>query len=240
MNIIDFTNISEMSDYAASMVITEATRNPKLLLCTASGNSPLPLYEQLAREAQKNIQLFQETRVIPLDEWVGLPSEEGSCHAYLKKHILTPLQISKDRYYGFNPTAEILEEECGRIQNVLESEGPIDICILGLGKNGHLGFNEPANVLHPHCHIMDLAPQTQQHKMVADIPSKPTKGLTLGMHDILSSKKIVLLVSGKGKEEAKQKLRSAEISSQCPATFLWLHTNVDCLIVDVPIVNVTY
>ena len=68
--------------------------------------------------------------------------------------------------------------------------------------------------------------------MVADIPSKPTRGLTLGMSDILSSKKIVLLVSGSGKEEAKRKLRSAEISTQSPATFLWLHDNVDCLIVD--------
>ena len=232
MNIIDFTNIAEMGEKAASMVITEATRNPKLLLCTATGSSPLPLYERLAREAQKNAQLFREMRVIPLDEWVGLPAEQGSCHAYLKKEVLAPLQISKDRYYSFNPSAENLEEECGRIHNVLESQGPIDICILGLGRNGHLGFNEPADVLHPHCHIMDLAPQTQLHNMVANIPSKPTKGLTLGMKDILSSKRIVLLVSGKGKEEAKQKLHSAEISSQCPATFLWLHNKVDCLLVD--------
>ncbi len=232
MNIIDFTNITEMGKYAASIIITEATRNPKLLLCAATGSSPLPLYERLAREAQKNARLFREMRVIPLDEWVGLPAEEGSCHAHLKKLVLAPLQISKDRYYSFNPATENFEEECGRIQNVLESQGPIDICILGLGRNGHLGFNEPADVLHPHCHIMDLAPLTQQHNMVANISSKPTKGLTLGMQDILSSKRIVLLVSGKGKEEAKQKLRSAEISSQCPATFLWLHNKVDCLLVD--------
>ena len=232
MNIFYFTNTTEMAEYSASIVIAEATRNPKLLLCTASGISPLPLYDRLTREAQKNTQLFRETRVIPLDEWVGLTAEEATCHAYLKKHILTPLQISKDRYYSFDPAAENLEEECGHIQNVLERQGPIDIRILGLGKNGHLGFNEPADVLHPHCHIMNLAAHTQQHIMIADIPFKPTKGLTLGMNDILSSKKIVLLVSGKGKEEAKQKLRSAKISSQSPATFLWLHDNADCLIVD--------
>ena len=232
MNISYFTNTTEMAKNAASIVIAEATRNPKLLLCTASGSSPLPLYERLAMKAQENTKLFRETRVIPLDEWVGLPTEEGSCHAYLKKHILTPLQISKDRYYGFDPAAENFEEECGRIKNILEHQGPVDICILGLGKNGHLGFNEPADVLHPHCHIMNLAPHTQQHIMIADIPFKPTKGLTLGMNDILSSKKIVLLVSGKEKEEAKQKLRSAEISTQSPATFLWLHENVECLIVD--------
>ena len=232
MNIIDFADITEMGEYAASIIITEATRNPKLLLCTATGSSPLPLYERLAREAQKNARLFREMRVIPLDEWVGLPTEEGSCHAQLKKHVLAPLQISKDRYYSFNAARENLQEECGRIQNVLESQGPIDICILGLGRNGHLGFNEPAEVLHPHCHIMDLALQTQQHIMVANVLSKPTKGLTLGMQDILSSKKIVLLVSGKGKEEALLKLRSAQISSQCPASFLWLHNNVDCLLVD--------
>ena len=232
MNVIEFINITEMAEYATSTVITEIIRNPKSLLCTASGSSPLPLYERLAREAQENSQLFRETRVIPLDEWLGLPGEEGSCHAYLKKHILTPLKISRDRFYGFNPTAENLEKECEFIKNVLDYKGPIDICILGLGKNGHLGFNEPADVLHPHCHIMDLDSDTQQHKMVANIPSKPTRGLTLGMSDILSSKKIVLLVTGSGKEEAKRKLRSAEISTQSPATFLWLHDNVDCLIVD--------
>jgi galactosamine-6-phosphate isomerase len=232
MNIIDFTDIAEMGEYAASIIINEATSNPKLLICTATGNSPLPLYKRLAREAQKNTLLFRKMRVIPLDEWVRLPTEEGSCHAHLKKHVLAPLRISKDRYYRFNAARENLEEECGRIQNLLEDQGPIDICILGLGRNGHLGFNEPTNVLHPHCHIMDLAPQTKQHIMVANVQSKPTKGLTLGMRDILSSKRIVLLVSGKGKEEAKQELRSAQISSQCPASFLWLHNNVDCLIVD--------
>ena len=232
MKLIDFKDMEEMGEYAASIIIAEATRNPELLLCAATGSSPLPLYERLAREAQKDARLFREMRVIPLDEWVGLSAEEGSCHAHLKKHVLAPLQITKDRYYSFDPAAKNLEEECGRIQNILESQGPIDICVLGLGRNGHLGFNEPADVLHPHCHIMDLASQTQQHIMVANSLSKPTKGLTLGMQDILASKRIVLLVSGKGKEEAILKLRSAEISSQCPASFLWLHNNVDCLLVE--------
>ena len=232
MNINYFSNAEAMSQKAAEIVLEEVKRKPELLLCTATGSSPKTLYQLLGEENQKQISLFQEAWVIPLDEWIGLPTPQGTCHAYIDEHILTPLQISKERYFGFNADAERLENECERIQEFLRQKGPIDLCILGLGKNGHLGFNEPADVLHPHCHIMDLAAQTQQHKMVADIPSKPTKGLTLGMQDILSSKRIVLLVSGKGKEEAKQKLRSAEISSQCPATFLWLHNKVDCLLVD--------
>ena len=124
MNIIEFTELAEMGEYAASIIITEVIRNPKLLLCTATGSSPIPLYGLLAREAQKNAQVFGEMRVIPLDEWVGLPTEEGSCHAQLKKHVLAPLQISKDRYYSFNPVTENLQEECGRIQNVFREPRP--------------------------------------------------------------------------------------------------------------------
>ena len=88
MNIQHFSNAEAMSQKATEIVLEEVKRKPELLLCTASGSSPLPLYERLAREAQKNIRLFRETRVIPLDEWVGLPAKEGSCHAYLKKHVL--------------------------------------------------------------------------------------------------------------------------------------------------------
>ena len=114
---------------------------------------------------------------------------------------------------------------------MVKEQGPIDLCILGLGKNGHLGFNEPADELQPHCHIADLAVQSQQHSMILDSSIKPTQGITLGMQEILSSKRILLLVSGSGKEEAKKKLLSGDITSQCPASLLWKRDNVDCLVV---------
>jgi len=220
-----------MGQKAASIVIDELMKNSQLLVCAATGNSPLSLYQQLGKEAKKETKLFDQIRVLPLDEWVGLPSTVGTCDAYLRKHFLEPLSISEERYFAFNPLANNLNEECLRIQTTLKKQGPIDICIVGLGKNGHLGFNEPSNELQAHCHIANLTPQSQQHTMISNSNKTPTKGITLGMQDILTSKRILLIVSGNGKKEAKEQLFSGVISSQWPASLLWKHNNVDCLVV---------
>ena len=231
MRIAEFEEIYQMGQKAFSIVMDEIEHNPQLLLCAATGSSPLPLYRNLAEEAKKRAAVFDELRVLPIDEWVGLSSSDGSCHAFLQKHILRPLKITQERYFPFNAAAENFKEECLRIQALVKEQGPIDLCVLGLGKNGHLGFNEPADELQPHCHIADLTIESQQHSMILDSSIKPTQGITLGMQDILSSKRILLLVSGSGKEEAKKKLLSGEITSQCPASLLWKHHNVDCLVV---------
>ncbi|MGI9552149.1 MAG: galactosamine-6-phosphate isomerase [Aurantibacter sp.] len=232
MNISYFANVSAMSQTASELFLKEVRSKPELLLCTATGSSPKLLYHNLAVESQRESSLFQEMRVIPLDEWIGLSTPEGSCHAYIEEHVLNPLKIPAARYFGFNADAEHLEEECWRIQELLNRQGPIDVCILGLGKNGHLGFNEPANELKLDCHIANLAWQTRKHSMIGGTSAKPTKGLTLGMHDILAAKKIILLVSGLGKEEATKQLLSGTIANDCPATWLWKHDNVDCLMVN--------
>ena len=231
MRIAEFEEIDQMGQKAFSIVMDEIEHNPQLLLCAATGSSPLPLYQNLAEEAKKGAAVFDELRVLPLDEWVSLQSSDGSCHAFLQKHIIRPLKITQERYFPFNAATENLKEECMRIQALVKEQGPIDLCVLGLGKNGHLGFNEPADELQPHCHIADLTIESQQHSMILDSSIKPTQGITLGIQDILSSKRILLLVSGSGKEEAKKKLLSGDITSQFPASLLWKHHNVDCLVV---------
>ena len=226
MNIQYFEDVDRMSQKATEIVLEEVQGNPEALLCTATGSSPTKLYQNLA----KHKETFEKARIIPLDEWIGLPTPEGSCHGYIEEHVLNPLHIPEEHYLRFNADAESLEKECNRIQKLLNKEGPIDLCILGLGKNGHLGFNEPAEKLQPHCHIANLAQQSLEHSMIGGTSSKPTKGLTLGMQDILASKKIILMVSGEGKADATKQLLSKTITNDCPATWLWNHNNVDCLI----------
>ena len=232
MRIHKFTNTDQMGRYAATVILDELTQKPNLLLCAATGNSPLPLYQRFVAEAKGNLDRFAQIRIIPLDEWVGLPTAEGTCHAYLKEQLLEPLEIPHSQYFAFDPLAENLNEECLRIHAHLHEQGPIDVCVLGLGRNGHLGLNEPADVLLPHCHIADLTLVSQQHQMLEGTVLKPTQGITLGMADILASKRIVLLVSGAGKEQAKRQLFSKEIHPSCPASFLWKHNNVDCFVVE--------
>ena len=232
MTIQYFENEEQLTLSCMNLVVDEIKRKPNLLLCAATGNSPLRLYRALAENARSNLNLYQQLHLVKLDEWLGLSSKEGSCEAYLQKELIQPLKISRERYISFDAQAPNPEKECLRIQNQLSTHGPLDLCLLGLGRNGHLGFNEPATYLTPHCHIARLTSESQQHDMIVQQEQKPNLGFTLGMKTILTSKRIVLLVSGKGKETAKQRLLSAEISPQCPATFLWLHHRVDCYIVD--------
>ena len=116
------------------------------------------------------------------------------------------------------------------MQAELAKAGPIDCCVLGLGINGHLGFNEPAEYLHPGCHIARLSPTTLQHTMVGDMTSRPSYGLTLGMADILQAKMVLILISGSSKKEITREFLSERVTAELPASFLWLHPNAVCLL----------
>lgn len=145
----------------------------------------------------------------------------------MEEYILQPLRISADRYLGFRTGADPAEE-AQRFHRQLSAWGPIDLCILGLGLNGHLGLNEPAPVLSVHTHVATLAPSSQQHHMVQDLAEKPKAGITLGMGDILHSREVLLLVNGEHKRAAMQELRKPQVSTQFPASLLWLHPNAWC------------
>lgn len=233
MNIEYFHDYAAMNARGVSLVIEEVNRRPNLMLCAATGSSPLGLYRELSDNFNSQPNLFKEIRIIKLDEWVGFgKNAEETCEHYLINNLLKPLNISEDRYISFDPDTQNPEEDCIRMQGLLKENGPIDLCVLGLGRNGHLGFNEPGEYIQPNCHVAKLASASQQHAMVAKGNITPTHGVTLGMADILSSRRILVLVSGEGKEEAKDNLMSGKITTECPASFLWLHNNVDCLIMD--------
>lgn len=175
--------------------------------------------------------MFNRLRVVKLDEWGSLPMDDPStCETYLRRHLTGPLGVSDDRHISFQSDAEDPEAECQRVQQELNNQGPIDLCVLGLGLNGHLGLNEPADELNPRVHVARLSEQTLQHPMVRGVQKKQLQyGLTVGMADILQSKKILLLVSGAHKQAAVARLRSSFVSTKFPASFLLLHNNVTCL-----------
>lgn len=231
MRVQYFEDYSGMSECAAEIIFKLLTKQPDSLLCAATGNSPTQLYSILADEYLNNKSLFEKTRIVQLDEWLGLPSgSPGSCEQYLEQNLYTPLSIPESRRIAFKSNCLDPIEECLRVDKALELRGPIDLCILGLGKNGHIGLNEPANELTMACHVVDLDQETMSHHMLDDVTIKPTQGITLGMDAIMKAEQILLLVTGEGKEEALDSVLSGKISTQCPATFLQLHRNVDCLI----------
>jgi len=231
MKIDIFNTYDELSQKAKELIVQEIEQDKNLLLCTATGGSPTRTYELLGKAYHEQPGLFSGLRIIKLDEWGGIPLDQpGTCESYLEKHVLQPLQIPEGRYTGFNSNPENPNKECERVQDKLRKEGRIGLCILGIGENGHIAFNEPAEFLEPFCHKAELSEMSLQHKMASGMQIKPTYGLTLGMADILHSKMIIILIHGTQKKEIVKKFLAKEISSSLPASFLWLHPNVICLI----------
>ncbi len=231
MNITYCRDYESMSLLAGSLVISEIEKKKNLLLCGATGNSTHNLYQELVNKSKTDKTFFEELRILKLDEWGGLPKTDPvSCEHYLRTKLLDHLEISSERYISFDSNPSDPVEECKRIQSLLDQQGPIDICLLGLGKNGHIGFNEPGSHLEPFCHVADLSEESLQHSMIQNMDQKPKFGLTLGMKDILDSRKIIFLITGKGKEQVIEKLLQRKVSVNLPASFLWLHNNVECVI----------
>lgn len=220
-----------VSQRANDIVAAELQRHRALMLCAATGGSPTRLYELMVEEAGRQPELYSEFTVLKLDEWGGVAmTHPGTCESYLREHLTGPLQIPGSRYIAFQSDPADPEAECERIQQALEQKGPIDICILGIGMNGHIALNEPAPSLHAHCHVARLSEQSLQHPMISGDTEKPGYGLTLGMADIFNSRLILLLINGSKKKEITRAFLEQKISTELPASLLWLHPNVICLI----------
>ena len=226
MQIIRCNSVAELNEQASELIINDLGSRPRSLLCTATGNSPTGIYELLVQK-KSEIDLKGLT-FLKLDEWCNLPMDHpATCEYYMQQHLLRPLGIPATQFVGFDSMAEP-EAECKRISTYVEQNGPIDLCVLGLGQNGHLGFNEPADFLQPHAHLATLSPTSLTHTMIKNSGADIKYGLTLGIADILQSRKIVLPVFGQNKKKIMGKLLEGKVSSQLPASFLWLHPDVTC------------
>ena len=130
-----------MSQKAADLFLRILERNRKQMVCTATGASPTGMYRSLAEEREAELELFSKTHIVPLDEWLGLPeNSESSCHFYLQKHVVSPWGIAPNCYHAIDVSIPS-NEVCKKIDAMLQNHGPLDICVLGIGKNGHLGLN---------------------------------------------------------------------------------------------------
>ena len=226
MEIYNCADYTQMSDRAASLAGSLLRERAQPVLCAATGGSPTGLYGFLVQHLRGH-----RVTLIQLDEWGGIDQDDpNSCASYLRKHLVTPLGLASDEFIHFdsNPADPLVE--CVRMDDRLARIGAIDCCILGLGRNGHLGFNEPGDWLHATCHVAALTDETMQHQMSEAMEVKPRYGLTLGMKQILLSRKIILLITGSGKKAAFDVLMTGHVTTAVPASFLWLHENVSVFV----------
>jgi galactosamine-6-phosphate isomerase len=213
-----------MSRAAAQHVAAAPRAKPDALLCLASGATPARTYELLAEAGRREPALFQRARLMKLDEWGGLASDDpATCEVYLREKLCEPLKISRERFFGWNSRPRQPLAECGRIETWLTAHGPIDVSLLGLGTNGHLGFNEPAAALQVGPHVARLSRASLAHSMLGSTRGRVRFGLTLGMGDLLRSREIVLLVNGAHKARQLRRFFAGRVTPRFPVSFLWLH-----------------
>ena len=225
-----FPDYTAMSHHAARIIVELIRSEQSPLICLASGSTPRLAYELIPGMCRKEDAAVNYVRFVKLDEWLGLPEgATGTCEEQLTEQLIGPLGLPRDRYISFSSSPEDPLLECSRISAELDAQGPIHLAVLGLGRNGHLGFNEPDVMLVPGCHEAVLTPASRDHPMVRDNGSIPTRGITLGIADILHARRILLLASGESKKEQMCRIVSNQVDPRFPASFLQLHPAVTCV-----------
>lgn len=224
-------NYDDMSKRAAQEMLQVIEKNPKAVIVLATGHSPLQAYRYLIEEIKERNIDYSQVTFVKLDEWAGLtPENEATCEYFIQKEIIEPLGIKEENYIHFHADCEDVEAECARIDALYKALPRVDLVILGIGMNGHLGLNEPSDVLYASAHATPLNEKTKTHELLTHTEKAVTNGITLGMDNLFAGEEVLLLADGKEKEKGLQGFLNDEITTQVPVSLLKLHRNCVCII----------
>ena len=229
MEIIEAKNYDEMSEKAAQLILTKVKQTPSLVLGLATGGTPVGTYQHLVDDYQAHRTSYQHVHTVNLDEYVGIEKENPtSYHTYMNEHLFQHIDIPIEQTYLPNAMAKDLQAECQKYEELIEDLGGIDLQILGIGVNGHIGFNEPGTSFESTTNVVELTASTREkNACYFDNPfNVPTHAVTMGISTIMKSKQIVLLVSGKQKAHILYKLLTEPTNEQVPASILKQHDHV--------------
>ena len=221
-------NYEELCKKVCNFMIEDFQKLSSPLLCFAGGETPLGIFKYLIKLVKNGIISFDQTHFISLDEWVDLDaSDQGSCRNTLDKYLFGPLNIKKSSIYFFNGKSKDLLQQCLETNRYLENRGPIDLVLLGIGINGHIGFNEPGSTLNSICRLVSLDESTRNiGQKYFNFSRKLNQGITLGLKQILEARTAVLIASGKSKRNiVKTLLKNRETDLSFPVSSLWQHSN---------------
>lgn len=227
MQVKIFKDYHDLSDAAANEIIELIKNKPDAVLCLASGATPLLLCRLLVEKVkQQHVDLSQLT-FVGLDEWVGIPpSNDGSCYHFFNHELFEPLNFSQNQVHLFDGMSANLEEECLKMDSAIFERGVIDLMIVGIGMNGHIGFNEPGVSFNNYSHVIDLDEITitggQKYFKNGAILKQ---GITLGLKHLQDCKKVLLLANGVKKAEVVKNTVEGEVSNSFPASIMQTHHN---------------
>ena len=223
-------DFEELSMISAEVMANCVRKKPEALFCIATGNSPNRAYEIFVELVNKEHINVQKLRILKLDEWWRVSAQDlSTCENFIQTKIIKPLNISLQNYISFDSDTPDADVECSRITKIIQEQGPIDLCILGIGKNGHLGLNEPGAFFIPFSHVVKLDKKTKTHTMLAKTDVTLNYGMTIGMADIIASRKILFLVTGEEKKDSFDIFLKGQVRTDLPASVLWLHPNTLCV-----------
>ncbi len=228
MKVIITKDYQQLSAVTAEVITKQIKQNTPSVLGLATGSTPIGAYKLLCQACKEGELSFGKVSTVNLDEYVGLPSSHNQSYAYfMRKHLFDKVDIDQSNTHIPNGMAQNLQEECASYSKLAESLG-VDLQLLGLGSNGHIGFNEPGASQDSSTHVVTLAQSTilDNSRLFDDISQVPTRAITMGIADILRAKKILLIASGKNKAQAVLDMVSGPVDSSCPASFLQLHPDV--------------
>ena len=229
MKIVCCNDYCEMSRVAADIVADVVKNKPNCVLGLATGSTPEGMYAELIAKYQGGELDFSAVTTVNLDEYYPItPENEQSYRYFMNTKLFDHINVDKANTHVPNGNAEDAAAEAARYEAFVRELGGADIQVLGIGRNGHIAFNEPAEELYPATHVTSLTADTVEAnaRFFESIDQVPTLALTMGMGTILSAKKIIILANGKGKHEAVKTMLSGMVSTNCPASFLNLHADV--------------
>lgn len=225
MQINIYKDYQELSAHAADEIIELVKNKPDAVLCLASGSTPLLTCTLTGEKAIKNKIDFSRVSFIGLDEWVGVPPEnEGSCHWFFQNHLLQALNIPASQVHLFNAMSSNLNEECSKMDKIILEKGGIDLMIVGIGMNGHIGFNEPGIPFDKHAHVISLDPITLSvGKKYFKTPVSLSDGITLGLQHLMEAKKVILMANGTKKADVIRRTIEEPVHPYFPASIIQMH-----------------
>lgn len=228
MKLIRTKNYEELSRKAANIIAAQITLKPDCLLGLATGSSPIGTYDNLVSMYESGNLDFSRVRSVNLDEYMGLGGDNDQSYRYfMNKHLFERVNIDMANTHVPDGTVLDSEKACDAYNALLAEMGTIDLQVLGIGPNGHIGFNEPDDHFAAETHCVDLTDATIQanKRFFENEADVPRKAYTMGIGNIMSAKMIVLVANGKNKAKALAAALKGPVTPQCPASILQFHPN---------------
>ena len=229
MDIRIFKNEAEIGKAAGQLFCDAVKENPSCVLGLATGATPVPTYNYMVEEYKAGNVSFKDITTFNLDEYCDLPKEhKNSYYSFMFENLFSKIDVNADNVNFLDGNTDDPEAESARYAEAIASKGGIDVQLLGIGRNGHIGFNEPDAELERFTHLVELTPDTIEanSRFFASEAEVPKHALTMGIHSVFKARKILLLASGKNKAAAINALVKSNITTACPATLLCLHPDV--------------